>query len=214
MTDGPGAGTLPSRDVAAIDALVASFAEPVYRVAHGLTGSATEAEEILRDVFRQAARDVDPHAGPALVRTWMYRMTTRAARHRRKGSATGPSILAGLPQFTDDGHRAGERAYLLADWSGLAEETLRVPLQILADEDRAALVLIDGERLSAEEAADVLEEPPPTLRSRLHRARMLLREQITRAHAPGVGGVGSPHAELEHVAVRIPGQHGVPDAEG
>ena len=186
MTDGPGAGTLPSWDVAAIEALVASFADPVYRVAHGLTGSPTDAEEIVRHVFRRAARDVDPNAGPAFVRTWMYRMTAWAARHRQRGAPSAPSPLAGLPQFTEDGHRAGERAFLFADWSSLPDEALRIPLQVLDDEDRFVLVLIDGEQLSPEEVADVLEESPTTVRSRLHRARMLIREQITRAHAPRV----------------------------
>ena len=185
MMDAPGSGTLPFRDVVAIETLVTSFAEPVYRIAHGLTGSATEAEEILREVFRQALRDVDSLGGPARVRTWMYRQTARAAQHRQSGGAA-PSPVACLPRFTDDGHRAGERAFLLTDWSGLPDDSLRIPLQDLADEDRAVLVLIDGERLSAEEAADVLEEPPATLRSRLHRARMALREQITRAHASAV----------------------------
>ena len=188
MTDGPRAGTVPSRNVAVIESLVSTYAEPVYRIAHGLTGSAADAEEVLRRVFMQAVRDVDLLDGPAGIRTWMYRLATRAAlrRRRRRASPPGGSADAWLPQFTADGHRAGDRGFLLADWSRLPDEALRAPLQDLADQDHAVLILVDGERLSAEEAADVLEESPATLRSRLHAARMVLRERITRAHVSAV----------------------------
>jgi len=89
----------------------------------------------------------------------------------------------------EDGHREGPRSYLLADWSGTPEAELldgeaRAVLARAIDElpetYRAVLVLRDVEELSNEETAGILGESVSSVKSRLHRARMALREQLTR----------------------------------
>src|SRR5262249_23055182 len=82
--------------------------------------------------------------------------------------------------------------YLLADWSQNPEEELlsgerrRVldrAIDGLPDHYRVVLVLRDVEDLSNEEVATILEEPVSSVKSRLHRARMVLREQLMRTLA-------------------------------
>jgi len=88
-----------------------------------------------------------------------------------------------------DGHREGDRAFLLADWSQSPEEEclagerrriLERAIDALPEHYRAVLVLRDVEDLSNEDIAGILDESVPSVKSRLHRARMMLREQLTR----------------------------------
>jgi len=83
---------------------------------------------------------------------------------------------------------------LLADWSGTperdllsaeAQEILEEGLALLPDHYRAILVLRDVEELSNEEVAEALGESVASVKSRLHRARMALREVLTRRLGPG-----------------------------
>jgi RNA polymerase sigma-70 factor, ECF subfamily len=92
-----------------------------------------------------------------------------------------------------DGQRAGDCSFLLADWSGTPEDELLAgearnavnrALAGLPDGDRAVLVLRHLDELSTKETADVLCESAPAVKSRLYRARMALRESITRGLAP------------------------------
>ena len=97
-----------------------------------------------------------------------------------------------LPRFEVDGHRSGDRAYLVADWSqdperalleGERRQVLETALDRLAPHYRAVLVLRDVEELSNEQVAEILGESVGSVKSRLHRARMALREQLTQQFA-------------------------------
>jgi len=103
------------------------------------------------------------------------------------------SLEEHLPSFKEDGHRDGPRDYVLADWSrtpeaelldGEARTVLARAIDQLPDTYRAVLILRDVEELSNEESARILGESVGSIKSRLHRARMALREQLTRHLAP------------------------------
>ena len=100
-----------------------------------------------------------------------------------------------LLRFRDErqGHREGERSLLVRDWSntpeqellsGEARRILNDAIDRLPEHYRAVLVLRDVEELSNEEVAEVTGESVPSVKSRLHRARMALREQLTRHLGP------------------------------
>ena len=121
----------------------------------------------------------------------MYRVTTNVALNKRRGKRREleVSLEEYLPTFTEDGHRAGDRSYVLADWSGMPEQrlvsaevrkTLEKALDALPDHYRAVLILRDVEELSNEEVASIVDDSVGSVKSRLHRARMALREQLTR----------------------------------
>ena len=83
---------------------------------------------------------------------------------------------------------------LLADWSETPEEellssetrdTVRRMIAGLPDHYRVVLLLRDMEELSNEETAEILDDSVASVKSRLHRARMALREQVTRSRAFG-----------------------------
>jgi RNA polymerase sigma-70 factor (ECF subfamily) len=172
-----------------IDRLMERAAD-LYRLAYGITRSHAEAEAVLRAVLVRAAAGEAASEKPA----WGRRAVVRAALARQVPA--GPEVAAvgagALPAFSPDGHRLGAGQVDRADWSGLPDAALlggagRAALERALDAlpvpVRAALLLRDVERLAWTEVAEALGEPVATARTWLHRARMAVREQLTRALA-------------------------------
>jgi RNA polymerase sigma-70 factor, ECF subfamily len=185
---------LRARDPGALEILMERHAGRVFRVALGITRNEADAEEVVQDVFLSLYEKVGGFEERAALGTWLYRVTTNAALLRRRGKRLEleVSLEDQLPTFLDDGHRAGERSFLLADWSAGAEEGLlsgetharvRRAIDMLPAHYRAVVLLRDIEELSNEETAEILGEPVSSVKSRLHRARMALRENLTRLMA-------------------------------
>ena len=186
---------LRAGDTGALGPLMDRHADRVYRLAHGITRNEADAEEVVQDVFLTLARKVHGFEGRAALGSWLYRVATNAALIKRRGkrAQVEVSLEEHLPTFVPDGHRAGDRAYVLADWSSSPEEQLlsretgallQRAIDDLPDRYRAVLVLRDVEGLSNEDAAEALGESVPSVKSRLHRARMALRERMTRSLSP------------------------------
>lgn len=179
---------------AALEALAERYGPRIYRLAFGITRNQADAEEVLQDVLLTLARKGGSFEGRSALGSWIYRITTNVALNKRRGKRleVETSLEDLLPTFKPDGHRAGDRAFLLADWSQSPEEELlsgerrrllERALDGLPEHYRAVLVLRDVEGLSNESVAELLDESVPSVKSRLHRARMVLREQLTLALA-------------------------------
>jgi RNA polymerase sigma-70 factor (ECF subfamily) len=179
-----------AQDTAALELLMAQFSPRVYRVAFGITRNHAEAEEVVQDVFVTLFRKAESFEGRAALGTWLYRVAANAALIKRRGKRAELEVALEecLPRFKPDGHREGDRSFLIADWSqdperdllsGEARAILADALDRLPPHYRAVLVLRDVEELSNEEVAEALGEPVPAIKSRLHRARMALRELLT-----------------------------------
>jgi RNA polymerase sigma-70 factor (ECF subfamily) len=183
-------------DATALEALMEQLAPRVYRLAYGITRHEADAEEVVQDAFLSLFRKIDAFEGRAALSTWLYRITVNAALLKRRPKRVGLEVLLEdhLPAFHEDGHREGDRAWLLADWSDTPEQELlsretrvavRRMIEALPGPYRVVLLLRDMEGLSNEETAEVLDETVAAVKSRLHRARMALREQLTRSLVPG-----------------------------
>jgi RNA polymerase sigma-70 factor (ECF subfamily) len=193
VTDAALVEHLRQGDAKAVEALMERFGTRVYRLAYGITRNASDAEEVVQDVFLTVVRKIDAFEARSALGTWIHRVTTNTALNKRRGkrSEVETSLEELLPAYKEDGHRDGERSFVLADWSALPDEALLSregrreiarALDALPAAHRAVLVLRNVEGLSSEEAADALGESVSAVKSRLHRARMALREQLTRAH--------------------------------
>ena len=178
-------------DCRGLEALMGRHAGRVYRLAYGITRNPADAEEVVQDVFLTVVRKGGSFEGQATLATWMYRVTMNAALNRRRGKRREleVSLEEHLPTYTENGHRAGDRSDLLVDWSSTPEErvlsgesrrVLENAIDSLPDHYRAVLVLRDVEELSNEEVASIVGDSLASVKSRLHRARMALREQLTR----------------------------------
>jgi RNA polymerase sigma-70 factor (ECF subfamily) len=163
-------------DPAAFAGLVEEYADRLYSLAVRITGSAEDARDAVQDTFLSAYRQRAQFRAEADLGTWLYRIAVNAALQR---------VRARRPvEYLDD---TGYDRTHIVDWSDdlarraeIGELRLIIEQGIarLPDEARVALVLRDVEGLSTAEAADILEISETALKSRLHRARLLLRQYL------------------------------------
>lgn len=181
---------LQQGEAAALELLMDRHAARAYRVAHGITRNAADAEEAVQDAFLTLYQKAETFEGRAAFSTWFYRVVTNAALMKRRGRPreVEVSLEAQLPRFGEDGSRSGDASLLTADWSQNPEEELlsretgailERAIDGLPEGHRAVLILRDVEGLSNEEVAEALGESVAAVKSRLHRARMALREVLT-----------------------------------
>ncbi|HYL79344.1 MAG TPA: sigma-70 family RNA polymerase sigma factor [Candidatus Acidoferrum sp.] len=182
-------------DATALEGLMDRYASRVNRLAHAITHNAADAEEVVQDVFLTLFCRIHTFEGRASLGSWIYRVTTNAALIKRRGKRAGIelSLDTQFPTFLPDGDWAGDPAHHCTDWSQtpetelLSRETRDILIRViggLPDQYRAVLILRDVEGLSNEEVAEVVGETIPAVKSRLHRARLVLREELTRYLGP------------------------------
>lgn len=168
---------LRAGDARAFEALVTGHQHRVFGVALRMLGSRAEAEDVAQEVFLRVQRSVAAFRGEARLSTWLYGITSRlclsrlASPHRRHARLTRP-LTEGMVRDPDDPAADAERGEMRA---ALGEAIAALP-----EERRIVVILRDVEGLSYEEIAAALNLEPGTVRSRLHRARMELKERLER----------------------------------
>src|SRR5437762_7795764 len=179
---------LRRQESGAAEALVATYADKVYRLAIRITGNEQDAEEVVQDALWTAARKIDTFKGESAFGSWLYRITANAAYQKlrgRQGKKNEVSWDALSPWFDDQGHHAEP----VGDWSAKMEEpalqtelrtVLTTAINDLPDDYRTAFVLHDVEGLSNPEIAETLHISLPAVKSRVHRSRLFLRQRLTR----------------------------------
>ncbi len=182
---------LQAGDERALADLSDAYSSKIYQLAFRYLRNKEDAEEITQDVLFKVYRKVDAFRGDAQLSSWIYRITFNAAMSRlrtaRYQRAQAEDRRAAAVQ-EGDGLDAQPRTPDVADWSDLADErVLRTQLRqrvfraILALPAiyRAPVMLRDIQGMSTEEASAVLKVKDQTLKSRLHRGRLILRKQLT-----------------------------------
>jgi RNA polymerase sigma-70 factor, ECF subfamily len=150
--------------------LVDRHADRLYRLATSLVGNAADAEDVLQETFTGAFRGLKGFEQRASVRTWLTRiLVTQAAKWRRDRKRR---MVEPIEPHEESMGRTG------AQESAAAKIDLQAALQKLSDEHRQVLVLREFDLMSYDEIAQVLDVPRGTVESRLHRARLELREKM------------------------------------
>jgi RNA polymerase sigma-70 factor (ECF subfamily) len=186
---------LRAGDATALEALMERYTARVYRLAYGITRNEADAQEVAQDVFLTLFRKIHTFEGRSALGSWIYRVTTNAALQKRRGQRKDREVALEppLPAFDANGHRAGNPASGEADWSRTPEadllsqemrDILNKAMDGLPDQYRTILLLRDIEGLSNEEVAQVVGDTVPAVKSRLHRARMALRDELSRHLGP------------------------------
>ena len=178
-------------DGAAFARLVERHQRQLYRLAMRMTGSEADAQEVLQEAFLNAYQKLPLFRGEAQFSSWLYRIAANSAlmRLRRKRRAPDtlpeqPLELTG-PRFSAEG--ALEPGSVASDWSQRADEkmmsnqlgaAINKAVAELPDDYRTVFLLKDVDGLSNEDIAHALELTVPAVKSRLHRARLALREKL------------------------------------
>jgi RNA polymerase sigma-70 factor (ECF subfamily) len=175
---------LKSHDPAAIADLSNTYGAKIYQLAFRYLRNREDAEEVAQDVLLKVHQKIDAFRGDAALSSWIYRITFNAAMSRLREFKQN---LPNAPDTTEDetGHTLKRE---VADRSPLADEDiLRAEMRlalISALKDmpvlyRAPVILRDVQGLTTEEASAVLQVKEQTLKSRLHRGRLMLRDQLS-----------------------------------
>jgi RNA polymerase sigma-70 factor (ECF subfamily) len=185
-------------DQAAVRRLAELYGPKIHQLALRHMKNREDAEEITQDVLMKVYRKIDAFRGDSALSSWIYRITFNTAMSRlrqRKGERAAEQerdrALAALEASDDGTQRATAEP---ADWSHMPdEELLRFELRRaveaavldLPEIYREPVILRDFEGLTTEEASTRLKVKDQTLKSRLHRGRLLLRERL-QAFATGL----------------------------
>ena len=168
---------LRAGDAQAFEELVASHQHRVFGVALRMLGSAAEAEEIAQEAFLRAHRSLPEFRGDAKLSTWLYAIVSRLCLNRlasgdRKAVRHGEEILLRVADPRGGPDAGAERGEL--------EAALHRAIAELSEERRVVVILRDLEGLSYEDIAVALGIELGTVRSRLHRARLDLKDKLER----------------------------------
>ena len=178
---------LRGQDEYALAELSSLYGARIYQLAFRYMRNHEDAEEVVQDVLLKVFRKIEMFRGDSALSSWLYRITfntamSRLRRTRLSRLAEATELEIGT-SINDDGPGAFEPA----DWSQMADEAmLRQELRervVAAVGDlpaiyREPVILRDLRGLSTEEASTRLRVKDQTLKSRLHRGRLMLRERL------------------------------------
>lgn len=164
--------------------LVDAYSSPIYRLGLRMLGTPQDAEDVLQNTFLSALTHLPKFEGRSSLSTWLYRIAANEALML---------IRKKKPEVNLDDVQAGENDEDLlptqfVDWSALPEDellsgegkkALDSAIETLPESMRIVFLLRDVEGLSIKETADALNLTETNVKTRLLRARMLLREQLS-----------------------------------
>ena len=163
-------------DAAAFEILVARHGDALYRFAARICASDRDAEDAVQDGLLAAWRGAATYRGEASARTWLFQVVIHACRRRGRRRAGEPEFHEGV-----DGATALAAADPSPDDRAAARQVGAALDRVLSDmseEAREVLLLRDVEGLSGEETAAALGIGLAAMKSRLHRARLDLKERV------------------------------------
>lgn len=161
-------------DGEAFHRLVLIYQNLVYSVALRMLHDRAEAEDVAQEVFLRAFRSLGRFRGDSKLSTWLYAITARLCLNRLKVVRRGQDLFRENPLPMGGSSPPPDRALEERELRSLLEREI----QRLGPEQRIVLILRDIQGLSYEEIAEVLGVELGTVRSRLHRARMAIKERL------------------------------------
>jgi RNA polymerase sigma-70 factor (ECF subfamily) len=174
-----------ARDGSAVTDLASLYGPRIQQLAFRYLKNWEDAEEVAQDVLLKVYRKIEAFRGDAALSSWIYRITFNTAMSRLRSAKFNRSAEVQTPESHVEGmeHVAVEPA----DWTSLADDQvmrtemrkkLIDALTHLPEVYRVPVLLRDIHGLSTEEASAILKVKPQTLKSRLHRGRLILRKHM------------------------------------
>lgn len=172
-------------ETAAYGRLVRRYQDRVYNLCRRMCSSREDAEDYTQEAFVRALQSLNQFAERSRFYTWVYRIAVNLIISARRKDGHRPSLSLDAPMRGGDGELTESRADGLLSAESRPDERaagserdamVLHALTLLEEDQRAVIALRDMESLSYEEIAEILNVPSGTVKSRLHRARLALRD--------------------------------------
>lgn len=177
----------PDHTIDNFQELVDAFGPQIYALASRFCGTPEDAEDLVQEVFLQAYRAWPSFEHRSSVKTWLYTIAARTCQRMHRKRAGEPKRIGSLDDLLPFGEPrisiipADQPEALQLQIQREAREQVEAAIVSLPEEFRIPLILKDIVGLSMPEIAEILGEKPGTIRSRIHRARLRLRDAAVRA---------------------------------
>jgi RNA polymerase sigma-70 factor (ECF subfamily) len=179
-------GRMQAGDSTAVADLSTAYGPRIHQLAFRYMKNWEDAEEVTQDVLMKVHRKIGAFRGDAALSSWIYRITFNTAMSRLRTTRYSRPLEVAIPEYASasDAERVTAEP---ADWTMLADDRilrgemrdrLIEGLKHLPVVYRIPVILRDIQGLSTEEASAILRVKPQTLKSRLHRGRLILREHL------------------------------------
>lgn len=175
-------------DLPSFESLVERHRDKVYSVALRMTRSEADAAEIVQETFLSAYQHLAEFRAEAAFGSWVHRIAANHALMRLRHRGVVQAAEEGL-KTSEFNERGSWTEYPASDWSRRADEkvldaelgqAIQQAVDRLPNEYRDVFVLRDLEGLSYEQIGEITGDSVPAIKSRLHRARLAMRETIDR----------------------------------
>ncbi|HXI60222.1 MAG TPA: sigma-70 family RNA polymerase sigma factor [Polyangia bacterium] len=181
-------GRLKARDEQAFNEIVRRYGDKVFSLVYRMIGSRPEAEDIAQEVFVTVFKTIDGFRGESKFSTWLLRIAANQCKNRIKYLSRRP---AGTASFDDAVDHASEGALPIPAQGHIdapdvlmeaaeMESLTQAAIAGLEEDHRLLIVLRDVEELSYQEIGEITGLAEGTIKSRLHRARMAIKEHLDR----------------------------------
>lgn len=174
-------------DYLAFEELVKRYEKKIYNIAYRIMGNQDDASDILQETFIQALRKIKSFKGNSNYSTWLYRIAVNQCLMRKRKDKQTPTVSLDVPVLTKNDDEV--KREFSEDWSKNPvaklenkeiRNTLTKAIDSLPEEYRNVIILRGVNELSNEEIAKILKISVPAVKSRLHRARLYLQENLSR----------------------------------
>ena len=174
--------------VDAFERFVEVYRRKLFQHTYAMCGHREDAEEVAQETLMKVFQNLDQLREPEHLRSWVFRIAKNACLMKRRRSVFAPPVELSLDELMPAKTGTGaEMALDIADWSSLPDEVLLTSeLQMVVDRAiqelpgmyRSVVLLRDVEELTTQETAAVLEVREEVVKTRLHRARLALRQKL------------------------------------
>jgi RNA polymerase sigma-70 factor (ECF subfamily) len=179
---------LKERDEQAFNEVVRTHGDKVFSLVFRMIGNRAEAEDLAQEVFVTVFKTVDSFRGESKFSTWLLRIAANHCKNRIKYLSRRRTDGAGLDNIAEEKMSDVGRAPLQSHIDGPdvlmeaveLEGLMQKAIATLDEEQRLLIILRDVEELSYEEIGEVTSLVEGTIKSRLHRARMTIKEYLAR----------------------------------
>ncbi|MBI4714350.1 MAG: RNA polymerase sigma factor, partial [Nitrospirae bacterium] len=172
------------------EALFEHHAGTIYNFGYRMCRHPEDAQDVLQETFLAAFKGLKNFRETARLTTWLYKIASSACLKKRRKGKYAPARELSIEEFLPLS-REGEGPPQIADWSRHPltklerkelQRLLAAAVAGLPEDYRVVLVLRDMEGLSAREVARILGISAAAVKSRLHRARLFVRERLSAYH--------------------------------